>query len=1118
MASRLFEAYRTIGVVCDEVPFAFNRLGKERFATVSVGKGFMVYDLDKLIVKMVSPPILNKDICALAARGETTFTATGDQVIEWDRARVRRTLIESGCGLGNVVEMTVFGHVLVIATAPGKGRKSGRIVAVDLRSGRTVRKMALGTKGVEPKNSNKSSSTDEDEDEDQSGSSSESEAQSEEEVDDVDLEDDEELEPMTPTCLLHPDTYLNKMLVGGSDGSMELWNIRTGRRVYKFKSFGSPITCMAQSPAVDVVGVGLQDGRVILHNLRVDETLMTFTHHGGAVTSLSFRTQGAIKSGPKFPMLVSGNASGEIAIWDLAEKRLASSVPEAHDGSVVRTQFLPGEPLLVTSGVDNSLKVFIFEQEDGRARLLKSRQGHKSPPSRIRYYGGDTVSTLASGADASCCQILSAGRDRAFRVFHTARDQLNQELSQGPLLKRARTLDVKIEELKLPPIVDFAATEARQRDWCNILSAHAGEGAAFTWQLENRVIGKSVLRPDGEAGQISIRKLGSDKMSRRAESIPPALCVAISSCGNYGLVGTAEGLVFKYNMQSGLPRGSYPKPSAAHLSKKQREARRAKRRKLNASSVRLFPGVEEDEEDDKPGEFAKLDMLLRNPQRHEGAVQGVAVDAINKTVISAGLDGQIKFWDFEEHELISVLNIGAPIAQMIAQRDSGMLAVACDDMRVLVIDTTMRRVIRTFAGHQSRITDLAFSSDARWLATASADTSLRIFDLPSARCVDWMQFPKPVTGVTFAPTGEFLATSFADSVGISLWANRAHFGAVKANAIARHPIRMRLPSPGVGNSGALVDTSEPAVTGHSAGDSSDEEGDYGYEEHESDAEDDVEAVPAASNAGEIALSSDVSSKWYALAHLDIIKARNKPTQPVQKPEKAPFFLPSTQAVNPVFKAAKEPENEDNADDEDLPPMTLAASGDWGDDDDEDNEASENDEEVKQAESEMEDDDDEGVEQTNVFSRIMRHNKGLAKPRSTLFSLLEEANAVLEAGKAKDGASVYNKVVKHLTDLSASAVDFELQSATLGPEDDDGGHLLRLLMDWLLFELRNKTNFEMVQALLNRLTNVHTDSLVVRPELQSRLELLRDEQAECWKALKGLVQHNLCLLSLFAHQI
>ncbi|GBG32733.1 WD repeat-containing protein 36 [Hondaea fermentalgiana] len=1110
MSSRLFEAYRTIGVVCDDVPFALNRLGKERFATVSVGKGFMVYDLDKLIVKLVSPPVLKKDITKLACKGDVTFAACGDEIIEWKRAKIARTLLPAGRH-GAIVEMSVFGHVLVVICAPGRRANFGTLLVLDMKSGKRVRSLTLGTAGES------------DNDDNDDNDSNDSESESHESGDEDRSEDDEGADASSgfvPTCVLHPDTYLNKMLVGGADGALELWNIRTGKRVYRFKGFGSPVVCLAQSPAVDVVGIGLQDGRVVVHNLRVDETLMTFTHEGGAVSSVSFRAQGALKAGPKFPMLVSGNATGELAIWDLAEKRMAATVRDAHDGAVVKTCFLPGEPLLVTSGIDNALKVFIFEQEDGRARLLKSRQGHKSPPTRIRYYGGDTVSTLASGADASCCQILSAGRDRAFRVFHTARDQLNRELSQGPLVKRARTLDVKIEELKLPPIVDFAATEARQRDWCNILSAHAGEGAAFTWQLENRVIGKNVLRPDGVEGKLSLRKLNTDKISQRATTIPAALCVAISSCGNFGLVGTADGLVFRYNMQSGLPRGSYPKPSVTHLSKKQQKERRAKRRKLNSSSVRLFPGVDDadDPEDDKPGEFSKLDMLLRNPQRHQGAVQGVSVDAINKTVISAGLDGCIKFWDFAEQELEKVVDVGAPVAQLIAQRDSGMLAVACDDLRVLVIDTTMRRVIRTFAGHKSRITDLAFSNDGRWLATACADTSLRVFDLPSARCIDWMQFPRPVTGLTFAPTGEFLATSFADSVGISLWANRAHFGGVKANAIARRPVRMRLPSPGVGAAGgALVDASDPSMANHESADMGyDSDDAWAYDEADDSGADDDEGiedmatVPAASTEGEISLSAGVASKWFALAHLDIIKERNKPTQPAEKPEKAPFFLPSTQSVNPVFKAnAGEQDAEKGAEDlDELPPMDLAGTGNWGDEDD--------DAESKGDDQEMADAPAPSMPALDTGSSRIFKGQGFARPRSTLFSLLEEADTRLAAGKSTGNA--YAQVVEHLMALSPSAVDFELQSATLGPEDDDGAHLLRVLMDWLLHELQNRTNFEMVQAMMHRLTSVHADSLLVRPELQSRLKSLRDEQAACWKSLKGLVQHNLCLLSLFAHQV
>ena len=41
---------------------------------------------------------------------------------------------------------------------------------------------------------------------------------------------------------------------------------------------------------MDVVALGLQNGKVVVHNLKYDETLMSFIQDWGPVTSLAFRT------------------------------------------------------------------------------------------------------------------------------------------------------------------------------------------------------------------------------------------------------------------------------------------------------------------------------------------------------------------------------------------------------------------------------------------------------------------------------------------------------------------------------------------------------------------------------------------------------------------------------------------------------------------------------------------------------------------------------------------------------------------------------------------------------------------------------------------------------------
>jgi hypothetical protein len=94
--------------------------------------------------------------------------------------------------------------------------------------------------------------------------------------------------------------------------------------------------------------------------------------------------------------------------------------------------------------------------------------------------------------------------------------------------------------------------QLRERDWCNVITAHEGETAAYSWRLSHLSLGEHVLRP-------------RRKRERGVDAAPdaPVTAVAISCCGNFGLVGTAAGRVDRYNMQSGLHRGSYCRCAAA---------------------------------------------------------------------------------------------------------------------------------------------------------------------------------------------------------------------------------------------------------------------------------------------------------------------------------------------------------------------------------------------------------------------------------------------------------------------------------------------------------------------------------------------------------------------------
>ena len=142
------------------------------------------------------------------------------------------------------------------------------------------------------------------------------------------------------------------------------------------------------------------------------------------------------------------------------------------------------------------------------------------------------------------------------------------------------------------------------------------------------------------------------------------------------------------------------------------------------------------------------------------------------------------------------MTMPSTITQISLNRDSGLLAVVCDDLVVRLLDIETRRIVRELAGFRGRVLDLVrpscnraeivtnwswfktFSPDSRWLVTTSLDSIVRTYDVPTGQLVDAFRTTSISTSITFSPTGDFLATAQVDSVGVYLWANKAQFSEV----------------------------------------------------------------------------------------------------------------------------------------------------------------------------------------------------------------------------------------------------------------------------------------------------------------------------------------------------
>lgn len=471
-SSKIFLKNRALGYVSNHIPCItrYIPIRQETVIVTCVGKALHSYGSNHLSLLTVSDQT-EEDISCLTAQGRRIFTAAGSTIHCWKRS--------------SFISSTFNGHASTVHLLLPLGQF---LVSVDDSN---ILKVWVIT------------------------------------LQELFLELTFDIQTFKISAIVHPLTYMNKILLGSEQGTMQLWNFKASKLVFSFDGWTAPITVLEQAPALDVVGVGLGDGRIILHNLKFDETIIEFKQDWGPVTSLSFRTDGP-------PIMVSGTVLGQIVIWDLEEKKVANQILNAHCGLVASIVCLAGDQLMITSSPDNSVKMWIFDKPDKGARLLRKREGHESQPSHVRFYLGNENHLLCSGGGT-------------LRVFNVINESMNY--SMGKAVYNRKASKKKEHSSFMPDITEFSFSTARAREWDNIATMHVGKPLVTTWSYDKRRMGDHKLLPERWSN-------GREKFTVSATS------VHVTQCGNFVVVGYSSGHVDRFNIQSGLHRCTYGDPAA----------------------------------------------------------------------------------------------------------------------------------------------------------------------------------------------------------------------------------------------------------------------------------------------------------------------------------------------------------------------------------------------------------------------------------------------------------------------------------------------------------------------------------------------------------------------------
>ena len=84
---RVLEPFRSLGLIIDSNKFVYYKRANDRFILASNGNSFLLYNVEKLKLERISPPLPHK-ITALAMINNIIYTASNNIILAWNKIHI----------------------------------------------------------------------------------------------------------------------------------------------------------------------------------------------------------------------------------------------------------------------------------------------------------------------------------------------------------------------------------------------------------------------------------------------------------------------------------------------------------------------------------------------------------------------------------------------------------------------------------------------------------------------------------------------------------------------------------------------------------------------------------------------------------------------------------------------------------------------------------------------------------------------------------------------------------------------------------------------------------------------------------------------------------------------
>jgi WD40 repeat protein len=518
-----------------------------------------------------------------------------------------------------------------------------------------------------------------------------------------------------PAGGLHFSADNSKLLVGHG-GQVRVLQATNGRLLQRFDET-SPVTALAMAPNNQTILIG-HLGEQNNAELRQFSLERLIEAHEGAVGSLSFTPNGT--------SLVSGGADKQVRLWNLADGQLRRSYVGS-TAAVTSVKVTQDGTRIVAGGLDKSVRIWPVEPPAPTAPAVEAKVPEVA--ALVTYEYPTIIRSISLSVNN--LMLAACGDDGVVRVRDLATGTESQRFEQheGPALA-----------------VAFAANNK------TLVSGGVDKSARVLTMSLLRTIAVSVETP---LAKDVAAKAPVDAPAVAAKVVADSVGIiglALANAGTQAITVEADG-VKHWNLANG-----------------------SLIRKLEGGeSAYLCAAVRNDNQQLIAADSEKNVYLwnLANGQlttkfKSTAVVKGLSYSPDNNKIVAACDDNRLRFYSPTDGSLTYELISDKPVEAAVFTTDSrGVLTGGEKEMKQWTYASPT--AVRTLTGHGGRVYGTTYSADGRWIASASADQTVRIWNAKTGVQTKVLSgHVGAVYSVSFSPDGALLISCGADK-SIRLW-------------------------------------------------------------------------------------------------------------------------------------------------------------------------------------------------------------------------------------------------------------------------------------------------------------------------------------------------------------